>query len=62
MEIQNIHRLDVEGQDIEDIKGLEYLVFVDYIDCSCNQLTSLDVSKNSNLIDIDCDEDVIIIR
>ena len=54
--------LDLGGQGIDDIKGLEYLAFVDYINCPYNQLTSLDVSKNSNLIDIDCDEDVIIIR
>ena len=36
--------------DITDLTGIEYFINIDTLDCSWNQLTSIDLSNNQNLI------------
>ena len=46
--------LSLQFSDIEDLTGIEAFVNVPYINCSGNQLTSLDVSQNVALTRLDC--------
>ena len=40
--------------NIQNMKGIEYFTALKYLDCSDNQLTALDVSKNTALTDLYC--------
>ena len=41
-------------QEIASLKGIEYFTKLDYLNCGYNQLTSLDVSKNTVLRGLEC--------
>ena len=41
--------LTVSGESISDMTGIEAFINLDTLDCEYNQLTSLDVSKNTSL-------------
>jgi len=43
------------GQGISNLTGIEAFTTLTYLDCSANNLTSLDVSNNTALIDMDCE-------
>ena len=45
----NIRKLDVSGQYIANLKGIEFFLNLEELYCSNNKLTSLDVSKNPEL-------------
>ena len=48
-EIAVLTVLDVSGMGIRWLKGIEYLTAIRSLDCSGNELVSLDLSKNTNL-------------
>lgn len=45
----NVHTLDVSGLGIQDLRGIEYFSQLENLDCSDNKLTSLDLSGNPTL-------------
>ena len=53
-EIKNITSISVNEKNISTLKGIEFFTSLDYLNCSYNQLTSLDVSKNTALIGLYC--------
>lgn len=53
-EIAEITYMDLPGTDIENLKGIEYFKGLEYLSCSDNKLTSLDVSGCSNLRGLFC--------
>ena len=53
-EAEMITYLDVSHDNISDLTGIEKFVNLDSLDCSLNQLTNLDVSKNTNLLYLAC--------
>ena len=44
----------VEGKGLTSLKGIEYFTALEYLACSRNQLTALDVSKNTALNTLYC--------
>jgi Leucine-rich repeat (LRR) protein len=53
-EIKNITFLNVSWKSISNLKGIEYFTALKELDCYNNQLTSLDVSKNTALTWLGC--------
>ena len=45
----------VSGKGIKDLKGIEFFTALEELDCSSNQLTSLDVSHNTALKRLNCE-------
>ena len=52
--INTLSTLDVSGQGITDLSGIEFFTSLTSLDCSDNQLMNLDVSLLSNLSYLDC--------
>ena len=50
----NIRELDVSGQYIANLKGIEFFPNLEKLYCYNNKLTSLDVSKNPELKELQC--------
>jgi len=46
--------LDVKGKNIQDITGIEDFLALSNLDCSDNQLSLLNISQNTNLIEVYC--------
>ncbi len=53
-EIVGITSMAVDGKDIKSLKGIEFFTALTGFSCSNNQLTSLDMSKNTSLTSLDC--------
>ncbi len=53
-EIATVKTIYVYRASISDLKGIEYFTALDNLCCAENQLTTLDVSKNTELTDLDC--------
>lgn len=53
-EISEIKEIEIQGENITTLKGLEYFVALEKLDCGYNQLTRLDVSKNTKLKKLYC--------
>ena len=53
-EIAGVSEISVR-ESIQNLKGIEYFTALTRLDCSFNQLTSLDMSKNTALTRLDCD-------
>lgn len=53
-EIKRVNSIYVENCDIYNLKGIEFFTDLTYLNCSRNELTSLDVSNNSKLNVIYC--------
>ena len=51
----NIIQLYLTSKNIDTLKGIEYFTELKYLYCGGNQLTTLDVSKNTALTDLYCD-------
>lgn len=47
--INSITTLDLSNSNIKDLTGIENFTALNILDCSNNQLTTLDLSKNTNL-------------
>ena len=53
-EIDAVDDISVSRKNISNLKGIEYFTNLTYLDCSSNQLTSLDVSSNTALEKLWC--------
>ena len=53
-EIAGITSLDVSGDSIADLTGIEHFTALTRLDCNGNQLTALDVSQNTALTSLQC--------
>lgn len=53
-EIISITYMSVYNRKISSLKGIEYFTALTNLNCSCNQLTTLDVSKNTALTRLVC--------
>lgn len=53
-EIAKVTNINCFNKSISDLKGIEYFTALTTLNCSFNQLTSLDISKNVNLSELDC--------
>lgn len=49
-----VTEIDVEKKGIKDLKGIEFFTELLSLTCRTNQLTSLDVSKNTKIIRLSC--------
>ena len=47
------------NSSISDLTGIEDFISLEHLDCTQNQLTSLDLSNNHSLITLDCSENFI---
>ena len=52
--ISGVTYLDVNFKNISDLTGIEDFTALEFLICYSNQLTSLDVSNNSDLIALSC--------
>ena len=57
--ISGVTSLDVSGEGVSDLTGIEDFTNLNYLDCYDNYLTSLDVSNCSNLVWLDCESNYI---
>ncbi len=55
-EAESVFVLDVEDRSIASLVGIESFVNLIGLDCSLNQLTSLDVSQNTNIFELLCSD------
>lgn len=53
-DIQKITYMDVSVQNIADLKGIEYFYNLEILDCSSNDLNSLDLNRNRQLKELYC--------
>jgi len=53
-DVSGIASLDVGGKSITSLAGIEYFTKLTTLQCSVNQLTELDVSKNTLLTELNC--------
>ena len=53
-EIADAKEIEVVNKSISDLTGIEYFTALTSLYCSGNQLTELDVSKNTKLTDLYC--------
>ena len=53
-EIATVTRIDVPYKKIKSLKGIEYFTALEMLDCGSNQLTDLDLSKNTKLTFLNC--------
>ena len=49
LEVSGVTGIDVSGMGIQDLRGIEYFTELESLDCSGNELTSLDLSANAKL-------------
>lgn len=54
-EIKAARTIELNGKGITTLKGVEHFIYVQYLDCSNNSLTSLDVSKLTRMSNFVCD-------
>ncbi|WP_281297393.1 T9SS type B sorting domain-containing protein [Flavobacterium limnophilum] len=54
--VSGITSLDVSKKAITDLTGIQDFTSLKKLDCAENQLTNLDVTKNTALIDLNCDQ------
>ena len=51
-----VTNLELDYREITSLKGIEYFDKLQKLDCTANQLTSLDLSKNTALTELQCKE------
>ena len=54
VEIRIVSDISVPDREIHDLRGIEHFTFLQSLDCSANNLTSLDLSKNTALTSLGC--------
>ncbi len=52
--IDTLTNLDVSYYNINSLSGIEYFTALAVLNCSWNQITTLDVTQNTQLIDLNC--------
>ncbi len=55
-EIQDMTWLSCTGMGIKSLKGIEFLTELEFLDCSGNELTSLNVTSNKKLEELYCQD------
>ena len=55
-EIESVITIDVHNENISSLNGIEYFPYLKYLDCYDNQLTELNVTENSELIILWCND------
>ena len=58
-EIANVKYIFAPSKTISSLKGIEYFTELKELDCGNNQLTSLDVSKNTKLVKLICSKNAL---
>ena len=53
-ELDSVTKIDIRHQSVSDLKGIEHFKNLTELDCSYNNLTSLDVSNNTKLEKLHC--------
>ena len=53
-EIDNVIELELSCKKIKSLEGIEFFPLLEKLECSYNQLTSLDMSKNTALKELWC--------
>ena len=53
-EMATVTRIDVPNRNIKSLKGIEYFTSLEMLDCGDNQLTNLDLTKNTALTGLWC--------
>ena len=53
-ELDDVKKIGINNTSVTSLQGIEYFKNLDFLDCSRNKITSLDVSKNINLCMLDC--------
>ena len=53
-DIKGISNVSFRQKQIKDLEGIQYFTALTYLDCSINQLTRLDLSKNTALTHLYC--------
>ena len=61
-EILSVVSMDVSGMGIHNLQGIEYFTFLESLDCSDNHLTSLDLSSNTRLRDLQADSNCLDVK
>ena len=54
-EIENITVINLQGMDVETLKGIEFLTSLEVLNCEGNKLTELDLKTNKELTSLYCD-------
>ena len=55
-EFAEVTEINVSGKGIKSLKGIEYFTELTVLNCSQNNLATLDVSNNTNLEQLDCSQ------
>ena len=55
-EMSSVVSMDISNKGISNLKGIEFFTELRTLDCSGNNLTSLDVSKNTSLVELYCND------
>lgn len=53
---EDIKGIQCDGMDISSLSGIDYFENLEWLSCSHNSLTTLDISRNLKLIKLDCGE------
>ena len=53
-EIAAVKEIDCKGRAITNLKGIEYFTALEYLYCYDNELTELDLSRNTKLKELNC--------
>ncbi|MFH0756168.1 MAG: T9SS type A sorting domain-containing protein [Bacteroidota bacterium] len=53
-EAEAVTSIDVHSKYITDVTGIEAFINIDTFDCSYNRLTTLDISGNTSIMDLNC--------
>ncbi|MBW9170792.1 Ig-like domain-containing protein [Clostridium estertheticum] len=56
LDVKNIKELRISYKNISNLSGIEYFIALTDLDCKGNQLTTLDVSKNTALYTLHCED------
>ena len=57
-EINSVTTMDVSGLGIRSLQGMEYFTALESLDCSDNELTSLDLSANTKLQSLNAENNI----
>ena len=59
-EIASVTKIEVNNMNIANLKGIEFFTALKTLDCSGNNLATLDISKNTALIYLHCNDNQLI--
>ena len=53
-EITGVTTIEVDYLGIDDLKGIEFFTELTILNCEGNELTTIDLSNNTKLVDLNC--------